>query len=98
MIVVTPYLVRPVSANQIVMPTDGYRNPDEASRLLIGSTNASRNEPRPMPTAAEPRTVRPGVTTGAATPPPSPDRQASAADAPATQPTATASAQPGFNF
>jgi pilus assembly protein CpaC len=96
MIVVTPYLVRPVSANQIVLPTDGYRNPDEASRLIVGTTNASRNEPRPMPTAAEPRTVRPGVTTGAATPP-SPNRQASGG-APATQPAAPASAQPGFNF
>ena len=30
-IVVTPYLVRPVSANQIALPTDGYRNPDEAA-------------------------------------------------------------------
>ena len=100
MIVVTPYLVRPVSANQIVLPTDGYRNPDEASRLLIGATNASRNEPRPMPTAAEPRTVQPGIVTGAATPP-SQDRQANGgggSNAPATQPTATASAQPGFNF
>ena len=48
MIVVTPYLVRPVSANQIALPTDGYRNPDEASRLILGTTNASRNEPRPI--------------------------------------------------
>ena len=77
-----------------MLPTDGYRNPDEASRLLIGTTNASRAEPRPMPTAAEPRTVRPGVT-GAATPP-QPGQQA--AGSPAGQPAATASAQPGFNF
>ena len=97
LIVVTPYLVRPVSANQIVLPTDGHRNPDEASRLLLGTTNASRNEPRPMPTAAEPRTVRPGVTTGAATPP-GRDRQASGGSAPAAAPAAAASAQPGFNF
>ncbi|HYD14360.1 MAG TPA: type II and III secretion system protein family protein [Allosphingosinicella sp.] len=97
MIVVTPYLVRPVSANQVVLPTDGYRNPDEASRLLLGTTNASRNEPRPMPTAAEPRTVRPGVTTGAATPPAA-TGQASGGGTPATQPPASASAQPGFNL
>jgi pilus assembly protein CpaC len=97
LIVVTPYLVRPVSANQIVLPTDGYRNPDEASRLILGTTNASRNEPRPMPSAAEPRTVRPGVTTGDAAPP-TPSRQAARSGAPPTQPTATASAQPGFNF
>jgi len=102
MIVVTPYLVRPVSANQVVLPTDGYRNPDEASRLLIGTMNASRNEPRPMPSAAE-RTVQPGITTGAATPPPAAapataGRQVAAATAPASTPTATAAAQPGFNF
>lgn len=97
MIVVTPYLVRPVSANQVVLPTDGYRNPDEASRLLIGSMNASRNEPRPMPSAAEPRTIAPGITTGAATPPVQ-NRQAGGSSAPAAQPTTTASAQPGFSF
>lgn len=97
MIVVTPYLVRPVSASEIVLPTDGFRNPDEASRLIVGTTNASRNEPRPGPTAAEPRTVQPGVGTIGAATPPSPNRQASAG-APATQPVTTASAQPGFNF
>lgn len=97
MVVVTPYLVRPVSANQVVLPTDGYRNPDEASRLILGTTNASRNEPRPMPSAAEPRTVGPGITTGAATPP-TPNRQAAGGNQPAAQPTATASAQPGFSF
>ena len=97
MIVVTPYLVHPVSANQVVLPTDGYRNPDEVSRLLLGTTNASRNEPRPMPSAAEPRTVTPGITTGAATPP-SQNRQAAGGHAPAAQPTATAAAQPGFSF
>ncbi len=97
MIVVTPYLVRPVSANQVVLPTDGYRNPDEASRLLIGTTNASRNEPRPMPSAAEPRTVRPGITTGAATPP-NPAGQASGGGNAAAPPAAPSPAQPGFNF
>lgn len=98
MIVVTPYLVRPVSANQIALPTDGYRNPDEASRLILGTSNASRNEPRPMPTAAEPRTVRPGVTTGAATPPTN-DRQASGGGGtPAPQQPAASPAQPGFSF
>jgi pilus assembly protein CpaC len=86
-----------VSANQIVLPTDGYRNPDEASRLLMGTTNASRNEARPGPTAAEPRTVRPGVGTIGSATPPGTDRQA-AAGTPATPPVATASAQPGFNF
>ena len=68
-----------------------------SSRLLLGTMNASRNEPRPMPSAAEPRTVTPGITTGAATPP-GQNRQAAGGHAPAAQPTTTASAQPGFSF
>jgi pilus assembly protein CpaC len=94
-IVVTPYLVRPVSANQIALPTDGQRRPDEAQRLIVGQDNASvTGETRPVPTAAPARTVAPGIgTVGEAAPAvPAPARQASA---PAAQ---SASAQPGFNF
>jgi len=102
-IVVTPYLVRPVSANQIALPTDGYRNPDELQRLLIGQGNASvSGEQRPGPTAAEPRTVAPGVgpvsDAAPAAPNPAPTREARR---PAALPPAQASrssAQPGFNF
>ena len=99
-IVVTPYLVRPVSARQIALPTDGHRNPDEAQRLLVGQMNDSRSgEQRPGPTAAEPRTVAPGVgTVGAATlPPPMPTRDARAGAAPARA-SSSASAQPGFDL
>lgn len=97
-IVVTPYLVRPVSASQIALPTDGHRNPDEAQRLLIGQMNASRSgEQRPGPTAAEPRTVAPGVGTVGDAAPARPDRAARANPAPART-TASAPAQPGFNF
>ena len=97
-IVVTPYLVRPVSAHQIALPTDGHRNPDEAQRLLIGQMNASRSgEQRPGPTAAEPRTVAPGVGTVGSATPAIPTREARANPAPA-QPARAASAQPGFNF
>jgi len=35
-IVVTPYLVKPVDANKIVLPTDGYRSPTTAERVLLG--------------------------------------------------------------
>ena len=100
-VVVTPYLVRPVSnPSQIALPTDGYRNPDEAQRLLIGQGNAGRSgEQRPVPTVAPARTVAPGITTGAAEPavpnraPPARETRAAAAPPP-SQP----SAQPGFNF
>jgi pilus assembly protein CpaC len=35
-IVVTPYLVKPVDANKIVLPTDGYRSPTTGERVLLG--------------------------------------------------------------
>jgi len=34
-IVVTPYLVRPVSG-QIALPTDGYRAPNDVQQVLMG--------------------------------------------------------------
>jgi pilus assembly protein CpaC len=39
-IVVTPYLVKPVSANDIVLPTDAFQNSDDLSRILLGRTSA----------------------------------------------------------
>jgi pilus assembly protein CpaC len=97
-IIVTPYLVRPVSASQIALPTDGHRNPDEAQRVLIGQTNDSRSgEQRPGPTAAEPRTVAPGVGTVGAVVVPSPAREARSNAAPARA-SSSASAQPGFDL
>ncbi|HYJ52446.1 MAG TPA: type II and III secretion system protein family protein [Allosphingosinicella sp.] len=107
-IVVTPYLVRPVSnPAQIALPTDGHRNPDEAQRLLVGQENDGRTgEQRPGPSAGPGRTVAPGIgTTGDASPSlpapgHSPVREVSAAAAPPPQQPQAArpSAQPGFNF
>ena len=37
-IVVTPYIVKPVDANQIALPTDGYRSPTTAARVLLGKS------------------------------------------------------------
>jgi pilus assembly protein CpaC len=50
-IVVTPYLVNPVSANEIKLPTDAYQNSDDLSRLLLnqdsnGVTGGDRPKPR----------------------------------------------------
>jgi pilus assembly protein CpaC len=104
-VIVTPYLVHPVSnPNQIALPTDGFRAPDEAQRLLVGQDNAGRTgEQRPGATVAPARTVTPGVgTVGAASPvaptPTPPAREVSAAAAPPPQPPRAAAAQPGFNF
>jgi len=57
-IVVTPYLVKPVSADKIVLPTDGYRSPTDAGRLLLNETyKGISGAKRPMPTMAPPQTV-----------------------------------------
>ncbi len=92
-IVVTPYLVQPVSANRIALPTDGYRHANDGQRVLMGQSHGSQrqNDPRPAPTSAAPRTVGPGVSGG------------SASTAPVTTPVAAApatggSARPGFDF
>jgi pilus assembly protein CpaC len=59
-IIVTPYLVRPVDANQIAMPTDGYRNPTDAQFLLGNQMHDGQSGgDRPKPTAAKPATVTP---------------------------------------
>ena len=51
LIVVTPYLVKPVDANQIALPTDGYRAATTAERLLEGKTDSSVSGlQRPKPT------------------------------------------------
>ncbi len=68
-IVITPYLVKPVSANQIVLPTDGYRAPTDAQRFLMGQTyNGKSNEGRPMPSMGNPQTVPASPSIGAADP------------------------------
>lgn len=100
-IVVTPYLVRPVSANQIALPTDGYRSANDPERLLLGQEHNGRSgEARPEPSMANPQTVAPGVdgvpaaaTTTPAVPGQAADRTVTAAAAPAT-----GGAQPGFDF
>jgi pilus assembly protein CpaC len=100
-IIVTPYLVHPVSnPAQIALPTDGYRNPDEAQRLLIGADNAGvSGEARPGPTAAPSRTVTPGIgTVGDAVPANPPVREARRPAAIAPAQGQSSSAQPGFNF
>ncbi|MCC2976886.1 type II and III secretion system protein family protein [Sphingomonas sp. PL-96] len=66
-IVITPYLVKPVDANQIVLPTDGYRAPNDAERVLWGQPASRASEgSRPVPTLAPPAASAPVL--GAALP------------------------------
>ena len=61
-IVVTPYLVHPVDANDIKLPTDGYQSPNEIQRLLLGMENDGKSGAmRPVPRAADPA---PGAAAG----------------------------------
>jgi pilus assembly protein CpaC len=39
-IVVTPYLVNPVSANEIKLPTDAFQAPNDIARLLLGQESS----------------------------------------------------------
>jgi pilus assembly protein CpaC len=58
-IVVTPYLVKPVSADQITLPTDTYRSTDDIDRLISSKNYESDGEKSaPTATMGEPTTVR----------------------------------------
>ncbi|WCT72150.1 type II and III secretion system protein family protein [Sphingomonas naphthae] len=50
-VIITPYLVRPVAAGSIALPTDGYRAPTDGERLLLGKSASGKSgarAPRPM--------------------------------------------------
>jgi pilus assembly protein CpaC len=49
-VVITPYLVKPVSDSQIALPTDGLHSPNDAERLLLNQfTSKTGDAKRPMP-------------------------------------------------
>ena len=49
-IVVTPYLVKPVSAGQIALPTDAFQNAGDLARIFLGQTTAGETGgDRPKP-------------------------------------------------
>ncbi len=99
-IVVTPYLVKPVNAAQIALPTDGFRTPSEASNLLLDQRHDSRTgEQRPGPLVGGLQTVSPGVgavgSAAIAAPATAPVQQAQRS---AARPKAAGSPTPGFTF
>jgi pilus assembly protein CpaC len=110
-IIVTPYLVRPVNAGDIALPTDGFRSARTVDRVMLDRQHDGRTgERRPGPTMAVPQTVAPGIgqPSAAAAPVPmpaaQPRRQAGVRRdvrqaQPQPQPQASApAAAPGFNF
>jgi pilus assembly protein CpaC len=105
-IVVTPYLVKPVSASQIALPTDGYRQSNDTQRIFLDQREDSRTgERRPGPVVAPPTVVAPGVggVGSAALPapvaPPPVSKPVQQAAIPARSASvAKTSAAPGFSF
>lgn len=61
MIVVTPYLVKPVSPQQIALPTAGLKSATDAERVIAGQTFMGKSgEQSPVPVPAPPKTVPAG--------------------------------------
>ena len=68
-IVITPYLVKPVNANEIVLPTDGYKAPTDLGRVFLGRLGEGTNGgDRPKPTMAVPTLVGPAIGANAPVP------------------------------
>jgi len=104
-IVITPYLVKPVNANQIVLPTDGYKAPDDFQRLIGGQLNGRTDKPAPHPTMAPPANSEPSLGalgTLPMSPAPQQQRQQPAQTTPPppgpSKKKAVASAAPGFGL
>lgn len=71
MIVVTPYLVKPVDATRIALPTDGLQNPTDLQTFLLGQdftgkSGAQRPKPRMVPPTTVPASPSLGTGTSAA--------------------------------
>ena len=81
LIVVTPYLVKPVNANEIVLPTDGYQAPTDLGRVFLGKLGGgTTGGERAKPSMSTPNAGGPSV--GANAPlPVAPNRPTPAPDA-----------------
>ena len=91
-IVVTPYLVKPVDGNDIKLPTDGFRKPSEFQRLLgFQQSDGVTGAERPKPRAVENAPAAPSVSQGL---PADDGEQQPKRESEARR----ASAQPGFSF
>ena len=96
MIVITPYLVKPVSDSEIKLPTDGFNAPNDFQRALLGKTAARKEDTaRPAPSVkSESKGPDLGSVSEAAPPLPqkAPSEKAKAIAAPAS------GSAPGFSF
>ncbi|KQT31726.1 secretion system protein [Sphingomonas sp. Leaf412] len=105
-IIITPYLVKPTNANDIVLPTDGYKAPTDLQRVLLGQLQSGQTGgERPKPVMQVAPAVAPAIGAAAALPalpapapqPDRPDRPDRKAVKPADRKGAAAPA-PGFSI
>ncbi|HEX7693022.1 MAG TPA: pilus assembly protein N-terminal domain-containing protein [Sphingomonas sp.] len=83
MIVITPYLVKPVNANDVVLPTDGYKAPTDLGRVFMGRLGeGTSGGDRPKPSMAPSTTAGPAL--GASAPVPATPTTPQPATDPAT--------------
>ena len=104
-IVVTPYLVKPVNANDIVLPTDGEKSPTDLSRIFMGQLgNGTTGGDRPKPSVAPAGDPQPTLGIAAPAPVlpnPAPQRRevpVTVAPAPVAPPKKGPNAAPGFSI
>ena len=105
-IVVTPYLVKPVDANEIKLPTDGFRPATDAQRLIANQeSDGITGGDRPKPSVAEPDDALPEYGSAPEAPKalepraaPKPQRQAKGEKKGDGKAVADASTAPGFSF
>ena len=92
MIVITPYLVKPVSDSQIVLPTDGLHSTNDLERVIMGKVTENKGEKaRPMPTIAP--SVSNGPEMGSVS-----DAAPALSQKPQAQASAATTSGPGFSF
>ena len=102
-IVVTPYLVNPVDANAIKLPTDGYQAPNDIQRIfgnMESDGRSGRDRPKPTEAPASQQATPPAPRVGDAAPAAGSNQPAVASAAPSAGKHAKAdpSAQPGFSL
>ena len=91
MIVITPYLVKPVSESEIVLPTDGLHTPDDLQRALLGKVTVDKGDKtRPMSSVAPEAPRGPEMGSVSEVAPALPIKSGKAV--------ARASSEPGFSF
>lgn len=101
-IVITPYLVKPVNANTIVLPTDGYKAPTDLGRVFLGQLGGGTNGgDRPKPSVAPAGSPQPSFGVSAPGPvlPATPATPAPRREQPvATVPKRSVPVTPGFSI